>query len=83
MKRAAIYFLAGAGLDALITRYNMAVFAGSILPASSLSMLITFWSTFVLAKILSGQEDSRTRALLICAYALGNGVGTAAAMWMK
>jgi len=83
MKRAAIYFLAGAVMDFAITLYYVQVSDRAIFSASVLASLITVWSMFVISGIIDERDDRLRRALLILSYALGNGVGTAAAMMMK
>jgi hypothetical protein len=83
MKRAAIYFLAGAVMDFIVCLYYVNISDRAIFSASVLASLITVWSMFVISGIADERDDRRRRALLILSYALGNGVGTAVAMWMK
>lgn len=82
MRRAALYFLAGAVMDAIVTAYTAAVAAHSIVHASVLSSAVTIVGTFAVAGLLAG-SGGRKRTLLILAYALGNGVGTAAVMAIR
>jgi len=79
MKRAALYFLAGAVMDAIVTAYYLAVDSRALFSASTLSALITIVSMFAVNGILAS-EGGRRRTVLILAYALGNGAGTAAVM---
>jgi hypothetical protein len=82
MRRAALYLLAGAVMDAIVTAYYLAVDSRALFSASTLSALITLVSMFAVNGILAG-EGGRRRAALILAYALGNGVGTAAVMALR
>jgi hypothetical protein len=81
MGRAAVYFLAGAVLDAIVTAYTAAVSAHQPLLASVLSSAITLFSVFFLRGMMSG--EGRKGNVLIVAYALGNGVGTAIVMLLR
>ena len=83
MKRAALYFLAGAGLDFLITFYYLAVDSRALFSASVLSALITVWSICFINGIVNERNDSKRKSGLILAYALGNGAGTAVAMMIR
>jgi hypothetical protein len=80
MKRAALYFAAGAVMDFIVCAYTRAILAHAVSLASILSAMITIFSMFVIAGITDVHDSRRERALLILSYALGNGVGTAAAM---
>ena len=81
MKRAAIYFLAGVVMDGIVTAYYIFVSARAIFSASILSAAITIVSMFVVNGILSGTGKHKTAMIL--AYAIGNGVGTAAVMGLR
>jgi hypothetical protein len=83
MKRAAVYFIAGAGLDFIVYLYYLQVSARAVFLASTLASLITIFSMFVIAGITDVHDNRRGRALLILSYAVGNGVGTAAAILLK
>jgi hypothetical protein len=80
LKRAALYFVAGAVMDFLICLYTRQILAQAIFFSSVLASLITIFSMFVIAGITDVHDSRRERALLILSYAVGNGVGTAAAM---
>lgn len=83
MKRLALYFFAGAGLDALITLYYISISSRLVFLASILSMLITAFSVLVISGILERGNDKRRKMSMLLSYALGNGVGTAVAMILK
>jgi hypothetical protein len=83
MRRAAIYFLAGAVMDFIVCAYYTSISGRAIFLASVLAGLITVWSMFVISGIADERDDRLRRALLILSYALGNGVGTALAMMMN
>lgn len=80
LKRAALYFAAGLVLDFLVTGYYLAVDANAPTFASTLSALITIWSISFINGIVNERELNKRRWILILAYALGNGAGTAIAM---
>ncbi len=83
MKRAAIYFIAGAVMDFIVAQYYLSISARAVFLASTLAATITIFSMFVIAGITDVHDSRRERALLILSYALGNGVGTAAAMMLN
>jgi hypothetical protein len=83
LKRAALYFVAGAVMDFLICLYTRQILAQAIFFSSVLASLITIFSMFVIAGITDVHDSRRERALLILSYAVGNGVGTALAMTLR
>jgi hypothetical protein len=80
LKRAALYFVAGAVMDFLICLYTRQILAQAIFFSSVLASLITIWSMFAISGITDIRDDLVRRALMILSYAVGNGVGTALAM---
>jgi putative flippase GtrA len=82
LKRTAIYLLAGTLMDGLVTWYYVSVGSRDLFLASVLSSLITLFSMFVINGILTN-DDPKSRPLLIVAYAIGNGIGTASVMALR
>lgn len=83
MRRVAIYFIAGAMMDAIIALYYLAIGSRQVFLASILAVLITVFSMLVINGILERHNDKRKKMTLLISYALGNGVGTAIAMILK
>jgi hypothetical protein len=83
LKRAALYFVAGAVMDFLICLYTRQILAQAIFFSSVLASLITIWSMFAISGITDIRDDLVRRALMILSYAVGNGVGTALAMTLR
>ena len=83
MKRAVVYFFAGAAMDALIALYYIQIGARQVFSASILAALITVFSMLVINGILERGKDRRAKMTLLISYALGNGVGTALAMVVR
>ena len=83
MRRAALYFIAGAVMDFIVCAYYISIDSRALFLASILAAMITIFSMFVIAGITDVHDDRRERALLILCYAVGNGVGTAAAMILQ
>jgi uncharacterized protein YebE (UPF0316 family) len=80
VKRTIVYFIAGAVMDFIVCAYTLQILAHAVFFASVLSSSITIFSMFVIVGITDVRDERLQRALLILSYAVGNGVGTAAAM---
>jgi hypothetical protein len=83
MKRAAIYFLAGAVMDGVICAYYIQIQASRVFSASILAAVITLLSMLAINGILSNSTTRHDKYTNLLFYAIGNGVGTAAVMMIR
>ncbi len=72
------YFLAGTLFDFILTLYYIAVDQRNRGMAAALSIILTLISQLVIVNII--ERGGRQKLALIAAYAVGNGVGTLAAL---
>jgi hypothetical protein len=63
MRRAALYLLAGAVMDAIVTAYYLAVDSRALFSASTLSALITLVSMFAVYALGNGVGTAAVMAL--------------------
>lgn len=83
LARLALYFIAGAIGDGIITCYYIAIDAGAILSAALFSALITIITIALINNLVNYRQLNKRKWLFIAAYDAGNGAGTALAMMLR